>query len=168
MKLIDPIREEFARERALTHRVLEALPEDQFGWRPHEKSFTVTQLASHIADIPGWGGMIFGTDLFELDMEKWKPVHHATCTALLEAFDRNADTLAGMLPDITDERLTQNWRMTMDGRTVIDAPRIEVIRSWVLNHIVHHRAQLTVYLRLLGCPVPSVYGPSADDKPPQS
>jgi uncharacterized damage-inducible protein DinB len=166
MNLIDPIREEFARERAITRRVLEALPGDKFDWRPHEKSFTLGRLAAHLAEIPGWGGVIFGGDLFELNMKEWKPAVHATVADLLAEFDRNADAFAAALPAVTDAQLSGRWRMTVDGNPAVEGPRLEVIRTWVLNHTVHHRAQLTVYLRLLGAPVPGVYGPSADEQQP--
>jgi len=156
---------ELAQEMANTRKTLERLPDDKFGWKPHEKSFTAKQLASHIATIPMWGHMTLTTP--ELDiMPDGKPpeMPEANTTAeVLRMFDENVANLQAALEKATDEEMMASWTLKGAGKTFFTMPRVAVIRGMVMNHIIHHRAQLGVYLRLNDIPVPSVYGPTADE-----
>ena len=166
MALRDALLPEFDHEIATTRRHLERVPQDKFGWKPHEKSGTMGWLAGHIADIPEWA--VLGITQDSVDMAPGgvhvpPPVAPATREALFQAFDKNVAAARAAIAGVEDERLFQPWSLLMDGKPVLTMPRLGVLRSFVMNHGIHHRAQLGVYLRLNGVPVPSTYGPSADE-----
>lgn len=162
MHLNEPLLREFTHETATTLQALERVDEKRFGWRPHEKSMAYGRLASHIAEIPGWMNPILDMDVFELETGQ-AAFNAKTSAELLSTFDDGVSQAKAALKAADDEKLLAPWVMKRDGTTIVDMPRIAVIRSWVLNHLIHHRGQLTVYLRLNGAPVPAVYGPSADE-----
>ena len=164
MNIIDPVLAEFAHEAAVTRRVLERVPEEHFGWKPHEKSMTLGHLATHVAEIPGWVNLIIEQDEVDFDAENYEPPLADGPAELLKMYDANVQTVSDTLKGLTDDRLMAMWRFKMGGQVRIEMPRVGVIRGFLLNHTYHHRGQLTVYLRLLGVPVPSVYGPSADEQ----
>jgi uncharacterized damage-inducible protein DinB len=164
MSLIDPLREEFVHEMKVTRVHLERVPEDKFGWAPHPKSMTLGRLASHIAESPGWAEPTIGLDELAFNSGEFEMVDLKTPPEVLSLFDENVAKAADAMEGVSDEKLGAIWRMKMDGRTVIEMPRIQVLRSMILNHTIHHRGQLTVYLRLNGVPVPSSYGPTADEQ----
>jgi uncharacterized damage-inducible protein DinB len=164
MSLITALVAELRHESANTRKMLERLPQDQFDWQPHEKSMSLIQLAAHIAEIPDMFVVQAITEE-ELDFAKSKyssPVIQST-EALLASFDANLARALTTLQATTEEALNQIWTMRQ-GETVFAAlPRKIVIRNLCLNHLIHHRGQLSVYLRLAGIPVPGMYGPSADE-----
>jgi uncharacterized damage-inducible protein DinB len=152
---------EFDQEMATTRRVLERVPSEKGTWKPHEKSFSIGHLAQLVARMPGWIPMTVNHS--KLDLSQATPYSYETTDALLADFDRNVREARDALSSVTDEQMHQPWALTMGDRTLMTLPRGVVLRQ-NLNHLVHHRAQLTVYLRLLDIPVPSVYGPTADER----
>jgi uncharacterized damage-inducible protein DinB len=163
MGLAEQFAAELTREAATTRRVLERVPESQLGWKPHEKSMSLGQLAFHIAILP----RAISDLLTELEVEPPRvPLPENTPVAgMLTLLDEAVPYAAAKLTGWGDEGLAAQWRMIREGRTVFDLPRAAMVRSVMLNHWYHHRGQLTVYLRLLDVALPSVYGPSADEKP---
>ncbi len=153
---------DFAAEHAGTRRVLERYPSGKGTWRPHDKSRTLSELASHVAAIPGRGALILETE--ELDATtRPAPTLVDSAQELLAMFDANVQRLDRALAATTFDALERHWTMRAGNRVLIDAPRRELMRRMMMSHLVHHRAQLGVYYRLLGIAVPGVYGPSADD-----
>ena len=149
-------------EGVATRKVLERMPDDKFGWKPHEKSMELGKLASHVSDIASWVAMTVEQD--ELDLAKGAPNFSAANAAELVAhFDQGMASAKRVLENTSDADLKKHWRMIMGEMVLIDLPKDETLRRWVLNHMVHHRAQLTVYMRLNDVAVPAVYGSSADE-----
>ena len=163
MNLIDPVLAELTHEAATTRRLLERLPQDRFAWRPHEKSMPLGRLATHIAEIPGWVATIVNPDEFDIGTSGNAPVTANTGAEVLAMFDRNIAQATSTFKTQTNERLLATWRLKKNGKVVVEMPRLGVIRSLLLNHLIHHRGQLSVYLRLQNVPIPSIYGPSADE-----
>ena len=154
---------ELQHESAVTRTVLERVPSEKFGWTPHEKSMSFGKLACHIAEMYLWFDSTLNDT--ELDFAKfdYKPFEAETTEQLLEFFDANVQAAIGHLQNASDEDLMVNWAMRNGEEVYFSMPRIQVVRAFMLNHIVHHRGQLSVYLRLNDIPVPSIYGPSADE-----
>ncbi|HEV2201821.1 MAG TPA: DinB family protein [Bryobacteraceae bacterium] len=152
---------EFDHEMATTRRTLERVPEENFAWKPHEKSMTLGRLASHIAEMPSWGVTGLTTD--SLDMGNYKPWQGASREEILGVFDKNVAAARTAIAGADDAKYMSNWSLTAGGKTMMTMPKVAVVRSFVLNHIIHHRGQLSVYLRLNNVAVPSIYGPSADE-----
>ena len=152
---------EFDQEMATTRRVLERIPSEKGTWKPHEKSFSVGHLAQLVARMPGW--IPLTVNHAKLDLSQGAPYSYETTAALLEDFDRNVREARDALSNVTDEQMHQPWALTMGDKTLMTMPRGAVVRQNI-SHLVHHRGQLTVYLRLLDIPVPSVYGPTADER----
>ena len=147
-----------------TRRVLDRVPADRFGWRPHEKSTTLGDLAKHVAGLPRMAVMALSTD--DMDLSQARPPSDPVETHddLMAMWDASSSALRAALSGADDDTLSAEWALRHGDRTISADPRHLVIRRWALSHIAHHRGQLTVYLRLLDVPVPSVYGPSADDR----
>ncbi len=164
MKQIDPYIAEFDREAKTTRKLLERLPEDRLDWKPHEKSSTLGKLAMHIAKMPGGLAQAAAKDDFVLGGNP--PLSPpASRQDVLDAFDESIVKLHDALGQIPDEKWGDRWSAKFGEKTVMDMPRISVVRIMILNHWYHHRGQLSVYLRLLDVAVPSIYGPSADENP---
>jgi uncharacterized damage-inducible protein DinB len=163
MSLKDVAFGDLERELGVTRRVLEALPEEKFGWTPHEKSMTVARLASHVADLPQWIQMTLAQD--ELDMAAMPPPPPPSPNRkeLLERFDRQVAALREAVARFDMANFNKPWSMRQGKEVVVTRPRATVYRVWCLNHMIHHRAQLCLYLRLLNVPVPTVYFNTADD-----
>lgn len=165
MGLSNAMLPEFDYEMANTRKTLERVPEDKLDWRPHEKSMTMRGLATHLANLPSWA--VHGVNLDELDIAPGGvPVRAEEVRSPAEAvelFDRNVAAARAAIASASDEHLRQRWSLLSNGRTVMTLPRTAVLRTFVMNHMIHHRAQLGVYLRLNDVPVPSLYGPSADE-----
>lgn len=163
MKLSDALIAEFTHESATTRKLLERLPEDKLGWKPHAKSMSLGDLATHIAHIPEWSQTVVNDDAFDMgtsDMEVPKP---DTRRGILDYFDKSVEGFKSVVSGKSDEQLFQPWKLLKDGQTVLELPRAACIRSFILSHGIHHRGQLSVYLRLNDVPLPSIYGPSADE-----
>jgi uncharacterized damage-inducible protein DinB len=163
MTLSDRLIAEFTQELGSTRRVLDRVPEDRLTWKPHAKSMSLGQLALHVAGVPG--GVI--TLLRELVAEvPFVPLTEPASRAeILDTLEWSVVTVTNALTAWGDEGLNAEWRMTHQGKTLLAMPRIEMVRSTVLNHWYHHRGELIVYLRLLDVPIPAIYGPSADENP---
>lgn len=152
-------------ETPATHRVLERVPADQFEWRPHPKSMSAGQLAQHIASIPGSVARFAALDGMDVAT---RPAGYASCEsrdALLAALDASVAAAREFLAGIDDARANAIWRLTFGEKEIFAIPRLGVMRTMGFNHWYHHRGELVVYLRLLGVPVPVVYGRSADENP---
>ena len=157
---------EFDHEMANTRKTLERVPDDKFEWTPHAKSSPMGKLATHLANLPTWTNVTIDMDEFDMapgGVQVKTPECHSQ-KELLETFDGNVAKARKAIEGITDERIFQSWSLLAGGQTLLSMPRIAVLRSFVMNHIIHHRAQLGVYLRLNDIPVPSIYGPSADEQ----
>jgi uncharacterized damage-inducible protein DinB len=153
---------EFDHEMTTTRTVIERVPEDKFGFKPHEKSMTAGRLASHIAEMPNWA--VTGITTESLDVAAgMKPFVATSRAELLGAFDKAVAGARTAIAGASDETFFQNWSLKNGDKTLMTMPKIAVVRSFVINHIIHHRGQLSVYLRELNVPVPSIYGPSADE-----
>jgi len=167
MAIRDGLLPEFDHEMANTRRTLERVPEDKLSYKPHEKSMTMAQLAGHIAEIPTWGAITIEKDSFDVSppgAESYKPYVMSSRRELLERFDKNIAAARAAIAGASDEDFVKAWSLLFAGKTMFTMPRIGVVRSMVMSHLIHHRAQLGVYLRLNDVPVPAVYGPSADEK----
>jgi uncharacterized damage-inducible protein DinB len=163
MGMGEPLAAELKQEAATTRRLLERVPEDKLDWRPHEKSMTLGRLAGHVAELPSLLGPVVGADELDFASGEYKPFNAASVAEILEKFDKNiADGVEG-LKGMADERALDKWRLRSGDRVIFEGPRASVMRGLVLNHVIHHRGQLSVYLRLLDVPLPSIYGPSADE-----
>ncbi len=154
---------EFDHEFATLRTALERVPEDKPDFRPHEKSMPLAQLAGHLAEIPGWVNVTVETDELDFEAGGYEPYHMTSKADLLARLDEGVAKARECLAGASDEQLMQNWTMRTGDQVHMSMPKVAVLRSFVLNHMVHHRAQLGVYLRLNDIPVPSTYGPSADE-----
>lgn len=163
MGLSDPIIAELKHEAATTRKLLERVPEGKSDWKPHEKSMPLGRLAGHVAELPGLVPAILTLDEFDFASGQFKPYVATSTTELLEKFDKTISTAIDLLKTQEDEQLHKPWKLRSGDHVIINLPRAAVIRTLVLNHIVHHRGQLSVYLRLQDVPLPSIYGPSADE-----
>lgn len=154
---------ELDQEIASTRRMLERVPNDRLDFRPHEKSYSLLELASHISNLPSWAPMTLTTTELDLDQSFDRKVP-TTTEEIVAELDRNAAEARTAIEKATPDDLGVPWTLRMGEQVFFTMPRAAVLRSFVLNHLIHHRAQLGVYLRLLDVPVPGMYGPSADDE----
>ena len=150
-------------ESKTTRKLLERVPEDAFDWKPHEKSMTLGQLASHLAENPSWVTPIVEQEEMSVDSD-YKPYLAGSSEELLERFDTNTRQAVETLKSQSDADLMKLWRFVAGGEVKMEMPRVGVLRTIILNHAYHHRGQLSVYLRLKDVPIPSIYGPSADEE----
>jgi uncharacterized damage-inducible protein DinB len=164
MPIADTLIMELEREAKTTRRVLERVPNDKLTWKPHTKSMTLRQLAQHVATIPGNISGMARLDHFDVEKFAEPPALESTA-AIVAAFDASVAQAKADLAATDDAAMMQTWSFNRGGQPIMPIPRIGVYRSVLLNHLYHHRGQLTVYLRLLDVPVPSIYGPSADENP---
>jgi len=164
MAIIDALLPEFDHEMATTRRILDRVPEAQFGWRPHVKSMSLAELSGHVANIPHWCSItLTGTSLDLSTLDKTKaPEARAD---LMGGFDKRVAAARAQLVKTTDAELFVPWTLKQGEHEVFTMPRISVLRTFVMNHLIHHRGQLTVYLRLNDVPLPAIYGPTADEQP---
>ena len=153
---------ELEQEAQATRRVLQRVPEDKLSWRPHPRSSSLGQLALHVAVIPSLGMHVLGPDVFEAP-EGVQPEPRSSAE-LISTLEASLTSARQFLSELTSERAQGMWRMVRGGREVMAAPRLSMVRTLMFNHWYHHRGSLVVYLRLLDVPLPSVYGPSADEK----
>lgn len=164
MTIAELLLPELAEEAANTRKLLELVPEDRFDYAPHPRSMRLGRLAGHLAEIPEWLAVTMQTESLDPsdDAEVFVPT---SGQALLDKHDASVEAAQAALAAASDEALAVTWTLLWKGQTVFEMPRRAVIRSMVLNHAVHHRAQLGVYLRLLDVKIPGMYGPSADEIP---
>jgi uncharacterized damage-inducible protein DinB len=164
MSAVAPILDEFKEEAPVTRRILERVPIERADWKPHEKSMSLGRLASWLANAPGWVAAAVGAEGF--DLASFQPFPAPTTqTALLAAFDEGVLAAVRAAEALDEETARLPWSFRAAGRTLSTYPRFAVLRLFLLSDAIHHRGQMTVYLRLLDVPVPSVYGPSADENP---
>jgi uncharacterized damage-inducible protein DinB len=165
MLLIDSLLPEFDREMGLTRKALERVPDGKFDWKPHPSSVTLGRLAEHLTEMPMWATNAM--DQRELEASTQRPADYqppSTRAAVLAQFDASYRAARQRLVNKTDAEFAAPWTLKNGGKEIFTAPKAMVMRNFVLNHMIHHRAQLTVYFRMLGVPVPSIYGPSGDEQ----
>lgn len=166
MSIAQSLLPELDMEMAGTRKTLERIPADKFDFRPHPKSFAMISLATHITNMLGWGRDTLKSDSFDVAPvggEPYKEDPAASVADLLKKFDKNLAEFREALAGASDADFMANWSLLSGGQTIFTMPRIACIRGMILNHLIHHRAQLTVYLRMCDVPVPALYGPSADE-----
>jgi uncharacterized damage-inducible protein DinB len=166
MSYADTILPELDREMASTRKVLERVPEDKLDWRAHPKSNTIGWNAIHLAELPGWAGAILNQPQFDVAPvggPRYESPKLRTRREILDLFDRNVASLRKAIAEAKEDEMNKMWSLLGGGKPIFTMPRSAVMRSFVLNHIIHHRAILCVYLRLNDIPVPGMYGPSGDE-----
>jgi uncharacterized damage-inducible protein DinB len=154
---------EFDQEMANTRKMLERVPDGKFEFKPHEKSMTLGRLAAHTAEIPSYATATLRVEKMDFTGEE-KPFSPPTRKEMLDAFDKYVVEARELLSKATDENLMKTWTLTFKGQQIFSMPRAAVLRTMVMSHLVHHRAQLGVYLRMNNVEIPGMYGPSADEK----
>lgn len=169
MAIRDSILPEFDHEMASTRKTLERVPEGKPDFKPHVKSMPLGRLAGHVAEIPGWAKETIQLDSLEIhppgSSAEQMALQMTSRKQLLEEFDKRAAAGRAAIASASDEQLMKPWSLVAGGKTVFTLPKIAVLRGFVMNHLIHHRAQLGVYLRLNDVALPSIYGPSADEDP---
>ena len=164
MSARDSLLPEFDHEMAVTRRLLERAPDDAFSWKPHERSMSLGGLATHLAQIPHWGSSILARDGYDLVKDHAGSAEpSATRAEALDAFDRHVGEARRALTDLSDAALAAPWSLKRNGQVLLTMPRTAALRRFLLNHVVHHRGQLSVYLRMQNVPLPPIYGPTADE-----
>ena len=163
MSIAQSLLPEFDQEMANTRKMLERIPEDKFSYKPDPKSMTMGRLAAHVAEMASWGTMTMGGDSLDLS-GPFTPFNPANRQELLDGFDKYIVSARAAIAAGTDDEFMKPWSLKMGDKVLFTMPRASVIRSMVMNHMIHHRAQLSVYYRLNGVPVPGMYGPSADEQ----
>ena len=166
MAISQALLPEFDMEYANTRKMLERVPDDKLAWKPHTKSFSMGDLATHLAEIPQWMAMTLEQNSFDIAPpggQHYERPKLKSRKEILEAFDKSTAQARGFLAAASDEKLMQPWSLLKAGQAMFTMPKVAVVRSFLMNHVIHHRAQLGVYLRLNDIPVPGMYGPSADE-----
>lgn len=167
MAIRDAILPEFDHEVANTRKTLERVPEGKPDYKPHEKSMAMGRLAGHLAELPGWAKETITLDSLDINPpggQQAQPLQMTSRKQLLEEFDKRVAAGRAVIAGASDEELMKPWTLLAGGKTIMTLPKIAVLRGFVMNHMIHHRAQLGVYLRLNNVAVPSIYGPSADEQ----
>ena len=164
MKIIDGLLAELEQEAHTTRRVLERIPQAHLSWKPHPKSMSLGQLALHVATVPGNVAELAALDTVP-DPPAFVQPEAATSAELVPSLTESVAKAKQLLGGFDDARMTASWRLQSGGKDIMTMPRSALVRAIMLNHWYHHRGQLLVYLRLLNLPVPSVYGPTADESP---
>ena len=165
MSVCESLAAELQQEAKTTRRILERVPEGSFDWKPHDKSMSLGRLAGHVAELPSLIVPALTQDELNFAAGSFQPFIPSSTAELLEKFDDNIKGAIELLNGQTDARLDESWRLRSGEQTFFKGPRASAVRVLALNHVVHHRGQLSVYLRLLDVAVPSIYGPSADEAP---
>jgi uncharacterized damage-inducible protein DinB len=162
MAIIDSLLPEYDHEMGTTRRLLDRVPEAELGWKPHEKSMALGELAGHIANIPHWCNAILGNSVYDVSAVE-RPEAPASVAALLSNFDARVSAARLALAPASDPEMLAAWTLKQGDHEVFTLPRVTAVRSFVMNHLIHHRGQLSVYLRLKNVPLPWIYGPTADE-----
>ena len=163
MAITDALLPEYDHEMTVTRKLIERVAEDRFAFKPHDKSMTLGRLATHVADILQWGHTILNEPEFNMTEGSYQPKIAATVAELTAMFDGHVRTIRAILAGKTDAELMGMWTFKQNGTVMFSMPRATAWRSWVMNHLIHHRGQLSVYLRLTGSKVLGIYGLSADE-----
>ena len=165
MAIKDSLLPEYDHEMGATRRVLERVPVADLAWKPHDKSFSLGQLAAHVTNIPHWMDAIFDNAVFDLATlgEDARPKQPTEIEPMLKAFDEQVKKSRAKLDAQTDPAMLATWTMKQGDHQILSMPKVAVFRSFIMNHLIHHRGQLTVYLRLRNVPLPALYGPTADE-----
>jgi uncharacterized damage-inducible protein DinB len=163
MTISEMLLPEFDEEMKSTRKLLARLPEDKLEYQPHAKSMKLGRLAAHVAEMPGWIAALPKQDKLEIPPD-WKPAMATSREQLLGFFDDNVAKGHAALAAMSDEEFAEPWSLIFNGHTAFTMPKIAVVRSVIMNHVIHHRAQLGVYFRMNDVAIPGMYGPSADDK----
>ena len=163
MPIAQALLPEFDREMATTRKMLERFPEDKVEWRPHETCMTMGRLAGHVAELAAWTIPTIAQDKLEMDPSTYNPAVVKSRSEALKQFDETVKTARAALAGASDETFMKPWTFVAGGETVFTMPKIAVYRSFVMNHMIHHRGQLAAFYRIAGVPVPSLYGPSKDE-----
>lgn len=166
MTIAESFAAEFRQEAETTRRFLGRYPDEHPDWKPHEKSMTLAKLATHVVDMPNWAATILEEDVFDFATSNYRLPDWRTRDELVEAHESTVAKFLDALDDRSDESMAVTWTLAMGGKVLEAMPRTAAIRNFIVSHLIHHRAQLGVYYRLLGVPVPGAYGPSADDPTP--
>lgn len=167
MSIADAILPEFEQEMAGTRKTLERIPDDKIDWKAHPKSNTIGWVGSHLAEIPGWAEGTLTQDSWDIHPPGGEPYRTELLTSrqqILELFDKNVAAAKRAIAATDDAAFMKEWSLLSEGKPLMTMPRIAVIRGFVISHAIHHRAILTVYLRLNDVPVPALYGPSGDEE----
>jgi uncharacterized damage-inducible protein DinB len=157
---------DFEDELGATRTVLERLPDEGFDWRPHERSWTLGELATHIASLPWWMETTITEDGFDVGGSSESPETQTDREGVLAMFDASVEKLEQAWDEATDETFDEPWKLRHGDAVLMEQPKMKVLRRFGLSHVIHHRAQLTVYLRMLDVPLPPLYGPTADEQQP--
>jgi uncharacterized damage-inducible protein DinB len=163
MAIVDALLPEFDHEMAVARKVLERVDGGRLGWKPHEKSMSLGRLATHLAEIPQWGRTILTEPEFNMVDGEHTPTEVATTAEVLDLFDHHVRTTRAILAERNDAELAGTWTFKQNGQELFGMPRAAAWRTFIMSHLIHHRGQLSVYLRLTGSKVPGIYGPSADE-----
>jgi uncharacterized damage-inducible protein DinB len=162
MTIGESLAAELQEEAANTLKILSRIPEQELGWQPHPKSMTLGRLGMHIAELPNWMIACLQSDHVDFGKPVFQSVIPNTCEEIMEVFHKTLDQATNLLETATNTQLNARWQFLNQGQLLFEMPRVQVIRR-ELNHIIHHRGQLTVFLRLLDIPAPGMFGPSADE-----
>ena len=166
MAIKESLLPEFDQEMANTRTMLERVPDGNWTWQPHDKSMNLGRLATHLAEIPGWVLWILRGDSHDMAPaggSTYVRPKRDSRAEVLKLFDANVAAMRGKIADHTDADFMKPWSMQKGGQTMLTIPRVAVVRGFLLNHIIHHRGQFSVYLRMQGVPLPPIYGPTADE-----
>jgi uncharacterized damage-inducible protein DinB len=163
--MIEPMVKEMREEAGITRRVLERIPGDKLAWRPHARSMTLGQLGLHIANVPGGLTRIIALEEFSPDLANFNPPDAKSKEEICAVFEQSVRDAENFLCGMSEETASGSWCLKVGGKEALRRPRVEVVRAIMMNHLYHHRGQLSVYLRLLEVPVPVIYGRSADENP---
>jgi len=164
MAISQALLQEYDREMATTRKMLERFPEDKVEWRPHETCMTMGRLAGHVAELAGWATVTMNQDKLEMDPSNYKPNIVTSRAEALKQFDETVKAGRAALAGASDETYMKPWTFVAGGQALFTMPKIAVLRSFVMNHMIHHRGQLAAFYRIAGVPVPSIYGPSKDEQ----
>jgi uncharacterized damage-inducible protein DinB len=166
MPIVDALLPEYDHELATTRRLLERVPEAEFNWKPHDKSMTLGQLAAHVASLPWWLSATLAAPFYDVTAgdKETRLDPPQSRDVLLREFDQKVSAARASLANTSDAEMLAPWALKSDGHEIFSMPRVGAIRSFVMNHLIHHRGQLSVYLRLKDVPLPPMYGPTADEQ----
>ena len=167
MSIANSLLPEFDQEMQTTRTLLERIPDAEAGWKPHEKSWTLGELSMHVVNVPNWLTVTLDTEVFDvMASDEGRDRNFESTAKLLASFDQSVAIARERLATASDEEFGVNWTFKMGDETKFEMPRITVIRSFVMNHLIHHRGQLSLYLRMNDVALPEIYGPTADSAPP--